>query len=102
MTFLQNRQEIPLSEVPKAIYLPSIDRAQLPSCYRGTPLEMVRAMAAEIGPDVSPQDAIDWNIHSLQERGLKITIPKMDEATRATLFIAALLHLGLVKDMPKS
>jgi hypothetical protein len=85
------------SALPEAIWIPG----RSPSVYVGTPFEMVRSMAAEMGEDVTVRDAVELLLHALAENrrliiGLPANVP-VEDLTR--LFVTALLDTGLAKTM---
>lgn len=84
--------------------MPSHDTARLPSCYQGSPLEIVQDMAAEMNPRFGVDDAIDTTLAVLIEHGLPLTgIPKLaPEEIRATMFVVALLMWGVARPMPQA
>lgn len=96
--------ERPLSRLPDAIWMPARRGGALPSCYRGSPLEMVQQMAAEMGEHLGVHDAIDLLLRFLaDERGLKIRLPEQaPEGARALMFVGALVALRIAKEMPKA
>lgn len=77
---------------------------ELPSCYHGTPEEMVVSIARDYGPQVSVQDAIDFVLQDVEERWqLKIGVPQHAPfRVRAALLVAALLVTGCAKETPQS
>lgn len=86
-----------LKTLPRAIW--AADGAS-PSIYRGTPLEMVRAMASEMVPsDLSTRFVILAILAGLKRnRGVDIRLPDVrDEAEFAALFIYALLDRGVCR-----
>lgn len=88
--------------VPSAIWMPATART-LPACYQGSPFEMVVAMAAEMKPGLSPQEAIDQLLVTLCEnRRFNIEIPAGPPEHRAMSFIAALVACGIARPMPKA
>jgi hypothetical protein len=69
------------------------------SIYRGSPVEMVRQMAAEMGADLSVHTTIDTLLTALYlKRGLLIAIPEdAPEDVVAALFVHALLDAKVSK-----
>ena len=90
--------------LPDAIWMPARRNGFLPSCYRGSPLDMVQQMAAEMGEHLGVHDAIDLLLRFLgDERGLVIKLPEQaPEGARSLMFVAALLALRIAKEMPKA
>jgi len=86
---------------PSAIWMPGV---YLPSCYQGTPLEIVGEMSAEMKPGMGTHDAIDLLLRRLaDERNVKIQLPaKLPEGQRSELFITALVMTGVAREMPKA
>jgi len=73
---------------------------ELPSCYQGSPLEMVEAMAKEMHPGLSPEEAIDRLLRTLLEsRRIQIQLPEGTAEQRAAFFVAALLVCGIARPM---
>jgi len=93
-----------VSEIPPAIFMPTHSYARLPSCYQGTPLEIVQAMAKEMNPSFGVDDTIDTTLAMLREHGLPITgIPELaPEEVRATMFVVALLMWGVAHPMAQA
>lgn len=87
-----------LQELPGVIWMPG----DPPSMYRGSPLDMVKAMGEEMEPkDLAPREVIETLVAGLlRGRGVYIALPnvKSDE-TLARLFIFALLDLKIGKRM---
>ena len=94
----------PPNPLPKAIWMPARTQAALPSCYQGTPLEMVGEMAAEMKPGIGANDCIDTLLRHLDdERNIKIQIPgEIPEAPRSEIFVSALLVIGVARTMPQA
>jgi hypothetical protein len=88
-----------LQALPKAIWMPG----HPPSIYRGSPLEMVHAMAKEMeSSDLSVRETIQAILSGLlMNRRLFIALPnvKSDE-TLARLFVYALLGTGVGRKIP--
>lgn len=89
-----------LSELPRAIWVPPL-RPGLPSCYQGSPLDMVHEMVGEIGGHLDVHDVIDLLLSELDDGGIQLDVPRDgDEATRAHFFITGLLQEHIAKEMP--
>ena len=86
--------------------MPTPLRATIPDCYQGTPLEMVQQMATEMRPGLGVHDAIDTLIRALaDERGIRIDLDvpaETPESTRATMFVYALLFMGVAETMAQA
>jgi hypothetical protein len=67
------------------------------SVYHGTPLEMVRSMASEMGLGTDVHEAVSTLLDALgRNRGVLIAIPEdAPEDVVATLFVYALLDSGV-------
>jgi hypothetical protein len=93
-------------ELPKAVWMPTPLRATIPDCYQGTPLEMVEQMAADMKPGLGVHDAIDTLLRALaDERDVHIDLDapaETPEATRATMFVYALLFMGVAEEMAQA
>lgn len=86
--------------LPQAIWIPSVPE---PVVYRGAPLEIVQAMADEMG-DISARDAIDLILDELAF-SRKVTINLHDPESLpdegiAHLFVGALLATGIARPLP--
>lgn len=92
------------STLPSAIWMPAASTAQLPSCYQGTPLEIVHEMGTEMKPGIGTQDTLDFLLRFLDdERNIHIGLPpELPEAQRSELFVGALLAIGVAREMPKA
>jgi hypothetical protein len=88
--------------LPRAIWIPTHPE---PAVYRGVPLEMVRAMADEMG-DISTRDAIDLLVDELAfSRKILIDLCNSDELPEegiAHLFVYALLDTGIARPLPQA
>jgi len=85
-------------KLPRAIWMPAM--TDLPACYQGSPLEMVKAMAAEMHPGLGMQEAMDQLLRTLDEhRRVRITLPEGPDDHRATYFVGALLACGIARPM---
>jgi len=96
----------PPDPLPKAIWMPASSSAKLPSCYQGSPLEMVGEMGMEMKPakPLGPHDTIDTLLRFLDdERNIKIKIPgQIPEGPRSQIFVSALLVTGVAREMPQA
>lgn len=98
-----NRSSLPLEalrSLPTAI---SIAGSAPVAIYRGTPVEIVRAMASEMEPsDLSVAEAIDALILGLARRwGVVLALPEgCGEDLLAGLFVYALLDTGIGREVP--
>ena len=73
----------------------------LPYVYRGTPSDMVRQMAEEMGEDMESDEAIEVLVDALAEnRGVLLQLPKVEGPLLAAVFISALLATGVAKTVP--
>jgi len=92
----------PSGPLPDAVWI-SVEKA-LPAIYRGSPLDMVRAMTREMEPDLCPKDAIHAILGGLsRNRNIHIRLdvtPGMSDETYARLFIFALLDQRIAKPLP--
>jgi hypothetical protein len=90
-----------LEEIPPAIWSPG---QPLPYIYRGSPLEMVKGMASEMGPGVTPDQAMNRLLAALaSSRKLHICIAgDPPEHVKASVFVYALLQHGLLRPMPQA
>jgi len=83
-----------LQALPRAIWM----AGQPPTVYRGTPLQMVEAMRAEMEPSDLPLRVAIEEILSglLRNKGLFIALPNVSsDETLARLFVYALLNTGV-------
>lgn len=79
--------------IPSALWFKGMG---LPTVYQGSPVEMVRAMATEMGPEVTPHDAIDFLCsHLARSRRVYIRVPDAPVEVRANLFVRYLLATGV-------
>lgn len=90
-----------LKKLPDAIWVPG---GEAPSVYRGSPLEMVQQMAAEMHPEMTASEAVEVLQDALaKHRRIFIGLPRaVPEEIRAGMFIYALLDLGLSRPMPEA
>lgn len=90
-----------LSKLPSAIWCPG---GPLPAIYRGSPLEMVRQMAEEMGTGIKTFDAVRTLCNALAEhRKVYIGLPgNVSEDILAGLFVFALLDLRISRPMPSA
>lgn len=97
---MTNDRDLPeaLQSLPGAIWCPG---GVSPSIYRGAPVEMVRQMAAEMGPQVTLEQAIEVVLHNLAaHKRIFIGLPSgVSEEIRAGIFIYALLDIGISRPM---
>jgi hypothetical protein len=88
--------------LPQAIWIPSVPE---PAVYRGDPLEIVQAMADEMG-DISARDAIDLLIDELAfSRKVVINLhnpESLPDEGIAHLFVYALLDTGIARPLPQA
>jgi hypothetical protein len=87
-----------IDALPASIWMPGNTE---PSIYRGTPTEIVTAMAAEIGEGVSIRDAVRQLCSALAEHrhvGIRLPLDLPDEQL-AGLFVYALLDTRLARPM---
>lgn len=91
-----------LERLPAAIWLPRGKGSVV--IYRGSPLEIVRTMAAEMGEGVTIRQAVRKLLVKLTEdRRIGIELPEgLPEDRLAKLFIHALLKTGLGREMAKA
>lgn len=90
------------NKLPHSIWMPTF--RNLPSCYHGTPIEMVGQMAAEMKPGLGVDDTIDIIARLLaDERGVKVKTPDVaPESVRAEAFVRGLLASGVAMEMPEA
>lgn len=90
----------PAGPLPDAVWVPNAKG--LPAVYRGSPLDMVRAMSAEMHPNLEPRDAIQAILGGLaRHRGVHIRLqPDADTNTLARLFLFALLDQRILRPIP--
>lgn len=69
--------------------------------YSGTPVEMVGAMAAEMGPEVSVRDAVAVLTGSLTNREV-VAVPDVSDETLADGFIRRLLVSGTARPVAEA
>lgn len=86
-----------LRALPQSIWLPG----EPPSVYRGSPEEMVNAMAREMGEDVTIREAVNRLCAALAAyRRVVIGLPEdVPDDTLARLFVFALLDMGMAKPL---
>lgn len=89
--------------LPRAIW---IHARPEPSVYRGTPLDMVRTMAAEMEPQLSPRDAIVALLGGLsRNRRIHINLHglgTLNDEGAAQMFVYALLDTGIARPLPQA
>lgn len=87
-----------IDTLPASIWMPGDTE---PSIYRGTPMEIVTAMASELGEGTSVRDAVKQICSALaQNRRVGIRIPlDLPDEQLAGLFVYALLDTRLAKPM---
>lgn len=91
----------PPPSLPRAIWMPG--QADLPSCYQGSPVEMVKAMADEMKPGLDAHEAIEQLLKTLDEsRRIRIRLPSGSAESRAQHFVGALLAAGIARPMPSA
>lgn len=90
-----------LEDLPLAVWTYSKEG---PLIYRGSPLEMVQQMAAEIGPEVTPGEAMETILNALAEhQHIRIRIVgDPPEDIRAGIFLFALITHGVCHPMAKA
>ena len=88
--------------LPRAIWMPVGQK--VPSCYHGTPREMVQQMGYEMKPGLGVDDTIDLIARVLaDERGVRVRTPNIaPEDIRAEAFVRSLLDHGVAVEMPKA
>ncbi len=88
-------------KLPNAIWM-SARQGMMPSCYQGTPLEMVEQMADEMRPGYGIDDTIDLIARFLaDERGIRVRTPDIaPEDVRAEAFVQGLLDTGVAEKVP--
>lgn len=88
--------------LPNSIWMPA--GFGLPSCYHGTPLEMVSQMADEMKPGLGIDDTIDLIARYLaDDRGVKVKTPVIaPEDVRAEAFVRGLLDTGVAEGIPEA
>jgi len=88
-------------KIPNAIWMPAFRN---PSCYQGTPVEMVQQMADEMKPGLGLDDTIDLIARFLAEdRGVRVRTPvEAPEDIRAEAFVRGLLTEGVAQEMPEA
>jgi hypothetical protein len=89
--------------LPSSIWM-TAPLGQMPSCYHGTPLEMVEQMANEVKPGLGVHDTIDLILRCMaDERGIRVRLPKVaSEELRAEAFVKGLLELGVALSTPSA
>ncbi len=87
------------ADIPSAIWSPG---RPLPYVYRGTPVEMVKQMASEMGDGVTANQAMDALLEGLARSGrLRLRIVgDPPENIRAGIFVYSLLQHGICHPMP--
>ena len=77
---------------------------RVPSCYHGTPVEMVGQMAEEMKPGLGIDDTIDLIARFLaDERGIQVeTHLTAPEHIRAEEFVRGLLATGVAEEIPEA
>jgi hypothetical protein len=90
-----------LESIPTAIWSPG---RPIPYVYRGSPLEMVEQMASEMGPAVTPAQAMDKLMKVLATSGrLHIQIHgSPPEEIRAGIFVHCLLQQRICRPMAQA
>jgi hypothetical protein len=88
--------------LPHSIWMPKSHG--VPSCYHGTPVEMVVQMAEEMKPGLGVDDTIDLIARFLaDERGIEVKTPlTAPEDVRAEEFVRGLLATGVAEEIPEA
>lgn len=80
--------------IPNALWFKGLQNQ--PVVYQGTPTEMVKAMAREMGADVTAHECIDFLCsHLARTRKLYIRVPDAPIDVRANIFVRSLLATGI-------
>jgi hypothetical protein len=92
-----------IEALPKSIWFREFGSTD-PSCYAGSPEEILLSMAKDFGPKISLEDAITIIRQNLREtRGLHINLPSgAPRRIRAAFIIAALLASGCARETPQA
>ncbi len=95
--------------IPPAIWMPSRHPSCLPSVYRGSPVEMVSAMAEELGEGMAEElgegitvlEAIDTLAAALEDnRAVHLPVPQgRGPEQLARWFVGALLDAGVSRPL---
>jgi len=90
-----------IGRLPVAIWIPT--GTDTPAFYRGSPLEMVRSMAAEMRTP-SLEAAVGKILHGLaMNRGVTIRLPSgLSDEALSRLFVFSLLETGVGQEMPRA
>jgi len=94
-----------MAGLPEAIWIPSPGSSALPKVYRGSPVEIVEAMASKAKPKKrTVRSAVKYLVMSIAKtRKVEIHLPGgLDEDELAGLFVFALLDTGLGKPLPQA
>lgn len=95
--------ETALQTLPDAIWIAS--KSGDLSIYRGTPLEIVRVMAAEMGDGVSIRSAVRQILAALSKsRGIRVQLVTkgLSDEVLARLFVYVLLNTGVGRVMARA
>lgn len=89
------------AEIPPAIWASGPEG---PLVYRGKPIEMVREMASELGPEVTPTQAINLLTVQLASQGrIRLTVTgDPPEDILAGIFVYALLQSGILRPVAQA
>ncbi len=87
--------------LPDAIWMPSGSDLAI---YRGSPLEMVRSMAAEMGDDITVRDAVRHLVGGLLEsRQILLRLDyRKSEDELAKSFVGLLVLSGVGRPIPQA
>lgn len=80
--------------IPNALWFKGLQGD--PVIYQGSPVEMLRVMAAEMGTGVSVHECIDFLCtHLARTRRIYIRVPDAPIELRSNIFIRSLLAIGI-------
>lgn len=90
-----------LQAIPEAIWMTKGNELYL---YRGSPLEIVQTMAAEMGDDVTVYEAVRHILIGLKDKwNITIHLPEgLTDEGLSRIFLYAILDRGVGRAMPRA
>ena len=97
------RSRYGLDNIPRSIWLPGATEIS-PLCYRGSPLEIVRDLAADLGfASAKGADDIGYILQGLLARGFQVSLPEgAPRRIRAAGLVVALLVSNIARETPQA
>ena len=63
---------------------------------------MIESLARDMGPEVDEEQAIQFVLDDLEERGLHLRLPDSPPRIKATFLVMLLLSSGVAKETPEA